>query len=245
MISQTQAQLILDERRVICESAISRKRISLHTGNRIQTGINECNSITGFEEIMLAGAATEAIRLDTGFTYLVLPTEGAVNCITVVDQTTVTAGQACVISARNTSKLVLENPFKDYLVSVLVIMVVKPNPSDMAGVYTYNNVNEHINALVPVLPEPQQYNKNILAVALGLFAGRGEAIYAPVQNIPTATTVFVLQGAFEVDGRLLHQGDTLVVWNAPYMEMEALSNRAMLLLLETGLTKFSETHYLY
>lgn len=245
MISQTQAQLILDERRVISETPISRKRISLYKDNRLQTGINDYNSITGFEEIMLAGAAAESIQLDNRFTYLVLPTEGAVNCITIVDQTTVTAGQACVISARNTSELALENPFKDYLVTVLVITVLNPYPSNMAGVYTYNNVNEHINTLVPVLPDPGQYNKNILAVALGLFTGRGEAVYAPVQNIPTATTFFVLQGAFEVDGRLLHQGDTLVVWDASHIEMEALSNRAMLLLLETRLTKFTETHYLY
>lgn len=245
MISQTQAQLILDERRVICETATSRKRISLSQENRLQTGINGYNSITGFEEIMLAGAAAEIIQLNNRFTYLVLPTQGAVNCITIVDQTTVTAGQACVISAGNTSELVLENPFKDYLVSVLVITVVNSNPADMAGVYTYSDVNKHMDALVPVLPDPGPYNKNILAVALGLFAGRGEAIYAPVQNIPTATTVFVLQGAFEVDGRLLHQGDTLVVWDALHMEMEALSNRAMLLLLETRLTKFNGTHYLY
>lgn len=245
MISQTQAQLILDERRVICETATSRKRISLYNDNRLQTGINQYNTLAGFEEIMLAGEAAETISLDNRFTYLVLPADGAVNCITIVDQTTVTAGQACVISAGNTSELLLENPFKDYLVTVLVITVVKPNPADMAAVYTYSDVNKHMNTLVPVLPDPGQYNKNILAVALGLFAGRGEAIYAPVQHMPTATTVFVLQGAFEVDGRLLHQGDTLVVWEAPHIEMEALSNRAMLLLLETQLTKFSETHYLY
>lgn len=243
MITQTQAQLILDERRIVCETEISRKRISLHTDNRVQTGKSLYNSVTGLQEIMLAGAAAETIQLNTSLTYLVLPVEGAVRCITIVDQTTIAAGQVCIISARDASELVLENPFTDYLVTILVITVVNPNPANMAAAYTYQDLNNHFNTLMPVLLQPRQYNKNIMAMKLGLFNGRGEAQYTPLLN--SITTVFVLQGAFEVDGRLLHQGDTLAIWDAPGIEMEALSSRAMLLLLETSLTKFSETHYLY
>lgn len=82
-------------------------------------------------------------------------------------------------------------------------------------------------------------------ISLGLFTGRSETVYMPVQKQPTITTAFVLQGAFEPEGRLLHKADALSVYNAPTLEMEALSNQAILLLIETMPVKIKTTNYLY
>jgi len=45
--------------------------------------------------------------------------------------------------------------------------------------------------------------------------------------------VFVIEGAFEVQNRLLHARDGLSLSSATEVEFEALSNDAMLLILET------------
>ena len=44
--------------------------------------------------------------------------------------------------------------------------------------------------------------------------------------------VFVIEGAFEVQYRLLHPRDRLVLWEADTIEWEALSNDAVILVIE-------------
>ncbi|WP_165699302.1 pirin family protein [Hymenobacter jejuensis] len=43
---------------------------------------------------------------------------------------------------------------------------------------------------------------------------------------------FVVAGAFEVEGRLLHERDGLALWDVQEVELEALSNDALVLVLE-------------
>ncbi len=241
----TQAHIFLDQNRIINETATCRKQISLHKENVLLPSPKLYNTLTGLQEIMLAPSATETIALNKWLTYIVLPVEGAITCATIVDQTTIAAGQVCVIGAKASSDLILKNPFNDYLVNVLIITVFNNRPTNVAYTYTYNNVNQYINSLIPVLANAQLFNKNILGIKLGFFSGRGETVNPLIKNTASTTTVFVIQGAFEVDGKLLHQGDTLLVCNAPHLEMEALSNHAILLLMETLSTKINTTHYLY
>lgn len=44
---------------------------------------------------------------------------------------------------------------------------------------------------------------------------------------------FVIEGAFEIQGRLLEAKDGLALWNDNEIEMEALSNGAIILLIES------------
>jgi len=48
-------------------------------------------------------------------------------------------------------------------------------------------------------------------------------------------TIFVLEGAFEAEGRLLHSRDGLALWDTNEIEIEALSNDAIILLIEITL----------
>ncbi|MBC6988212.1 hypothetical protein H9I52_00875 [Hymenobacter sp. BT491] len=43
---------------------------------------------------------------------------------------------------------------------------------------------------------------------------------------------FVVTGAFEVEGRLLHKRDGLALWYVQEVELKALSNDALVLVLE-------------
>jgi hypothetical protein len=245
MVTTTQAYIYLDENRVVEETATCRKLVSLHRENMPEPDNPYDNSLTGLQEILLAGAATETIVLDSDCTYILLPVAGAVTCITGMEQRTFAAGQVIMVSAKNTGNLIVENPFTDNLVSFLMLTLYNNVPSDSVYMHIYDDVNEHVNTLLPICPEARQYNKNLCHIALGLFTGRGETMYKPEPGTKTAVTVFVVQGAFEVEGRLLHQGDTLTLRDTAQLDMEALSNQAILLLMETRLTKFGATHYLY
>ncbi len=66
------------------------------------------------------------------------------------------------------------------------------------------------------------------------FAGRKEAVYK-ISRQKNSVFAFVIQGAFEVQGRLLHARDGLGLWDdTNLIELEALSNDAIVLLVELG-----------
>jgi quercetin 2,3-dioxygenase len=80
-----------------------------------------------------------------------------------------------------------------------------------------------ININEPALP---------FKVSVGKFNGRGETAYQ-LQDIKPGALIFVLEGAFEIAGRLLHARDGLAIWETTVIEIEALCNDAILLLIET------------
>jgi len=96
---------------------------------------------------------------------------------------------------------------------------------------TYNDVNENLNSLVKVIPVNGHNAQLPFIVSIGKFSGRGETVYLP-KNKKNALFVFVIEGAFEVEGRLLHARDGLGLWETGVVEMEALSNDAILLVAE-------------
>lgn len=75
-------------------------------------------------------------------------------------------------------------------------------------------------ALPPCLP---------VGVQIGRFAGRAGTTCA----LPGGATffAFVLAGAFELAGQLLHTGDGLALWDTSIVELEALSNEAVVITL--------------
>jgi hypothetical protein len=73
-------------------------------------------------------------------------------------------------------------------------------------------------------------------ISIGKFSGRAETDYRP-KNKEAGLFVFVIEGAFEVEGRLLHARDGLAIEQADEsdsyrIEMEALSNDAVILTIE-------------
>lgn len=69
-------------------------------------------------------------------------------------------------------------------------------------------------------------------VSIGKFTGRHDVVYTPA-NPHNRLFVYVIDGAFEVQGRLLHPRDGLGLWDEPdNIELEALSNDAIVLLIE-------------
>jgi hypothetical protein len=94
----------------------------------------------------------------------------------------------------------------------------------LAVTFSFENI---ANRLAPLLPATADLP---FTLRLGRFAGRHEATYA----LPPGRLFFgfVLAGAFEDAGRLLHKKDGLALWDAPApVELEALSHNALLLVL--------------
>lgn len=63
------------------------------------------------------------------------------------------------------------------------------------------------------------------------FSGRQTAVQSFRDNTK-AVFCFVIEGAFKLEERLLHAKDGLALWNSRQADMEALSNDAIVFLVE-------------
>lgn len=72
-----------------------------------------------------------------------------------------------------------------------------------------------------------------LPVSIGItkLDGRKEITYTPVKE-NNCVFAFAVQGAFETEGILMHPRDGVAFWNYKQIEMEALSNDAIIFLLQ-------------
>lgn len=91
---------------------------------------------------------------------------------------------------------------------------------------------EKIDALVPL------GFKNFLEAQstgyIGIYRGRSKENYN-LKNSNNGVFVYVINGAFDVHGRLLESRDGLSLWDTREIEFEALSDNAIILLFEIDL----------
>lgn len=68
-------------------------------------------------------------------------------------------------------------------------------------------------------------------ISMVQLGGRKKAVYKAA-DLRSLLFSFVLSGAFEIEDRLLHPKDGLALWKIGEVEMEALSNEALVLVIE-------------
>ncbi len=82
------------------------------------------------------------------------------------------------------------------------------------------------NSLIDITPVAQP----LFRLHIGRFSGRTEITYHTSND--RAFFCFALAGAFEVQGRLIHPEDALALWNNETIELEALSNDAVIMAID-------------
>lgn len=106
------------------------------------------------------------------------------------------------------------------------------NTSSMASPFSFDltgQKNRLIEIFSPVADACQGSAYSPVGL-IGKFAGREEATYQILN--PSGLFAFVIAGEFEVQYRLLQAGDGLALWGLQQVELEALSNDAIILLVE-------------
>jgi len=136
----------------------------------------------------------------------------------------VNAGQILFISNPASSETVIRNPFKAYEINYLLLLFKNTERQPLVQQFDFE-LNDHPNTLINIMSlQEQPFKLNI-----GRFEGRREAT---LELSNAAVFCFALSGAFEIQGRLLHAGDGLALWNLATAELEALSNNAVILIIE-------------
>lgn len=227
MIKQSNAQIFLADSRLQADTPGTRNWYTLSAQETIIS--KSFGDLHLFNEHWLAPGHEIVLHVSAAETLLLLPVSGAIDYADLFNNNTlVAAGQSLIIHSNMANTICVKNPFVDAVISFLQLrLTAKTAP--VFNVQTYDDVNEAINQLIAVAA-PQHNNHFLLAK----FNGRAETVYTATKN-GNGVFLFVLTGAFEVEGRLLHAGDALALFESNTVEMEALSNDAIILLIETPL----------
>jgi hypothetical protein len=234
MIPQTPGKIFLADERGLTESDRFRRYSTFNFGPWAHTHKGPFGRLYGLNEETLAGGHTLEFSVAEASHVLIIPLAGAVTLSCAgLPATAVGVEEMLVLTLPAGSLLHVKNPFEMELVSFLHIWLLADAPVTTVAMQQDGfSFDSSPNSLIPLLSATALLP---LRASIGQFAGRHEAIYRPASQ-EASLYAFVLAGAFEIEGRLMHEKDGLALWNAAEIELEALSNNAVVLVLELSPT---------
>ena len=128
----------------------------------------------------------------------------------------------------------LSNVYDDQQINFLYLEFAGDHfPADrgIAQLYEFNFDGRQNQLINVTAPEVSSITVLPFNLHIGMFDGRGETLYS-MSNRDNLFFAFTIAGAFEVQGRLMHQRDGLALWDLRDADMEALSNNAVMLVIE-------------
>lgn len=232
-----QAKIFLADDRGISETSWYRCCSTFNFANYFSEHKTPFAGIEAINDDSLDAGCSIQLEAEKDSYVLLIPVIGAIKYTGPGGQPfLVAAGQAQLLLVKKGDGIAITNPFTEGLINFLHIwisrdddeMITKPQIVDL-------NINGYRNSLkeLPIRwPGSQQVP---FVITVGKFDGRHEARCRVKKS--NGLLVFIIEGAFEVQGRLLHARDALGLRNIDEVEMEALSNDAIILAMETPLRK--------
>lgn len=224
---ETQAKIFLASERGLTESDWFRTYNMFNTGCYISPHKESFGNLYMLNEETLAPGRRLTTEVEEDAYLLLVPVVGGVQCSgTGHPARQVEAGEVLIWPAEKKSILRIHNPY-DELVQFIQIGIKSDNGPLQNGVQQYPP--GLISDAMSRIGEDGE-SKWPFVTGLGKYKGRSEdsCRLAPDRSL----FVYVIQGAFEVQSRLLHAGDGLALWDCTDVEWEALSNDAIILLVE-------------
>lgn len=234
MISlQTQGKIFLADERGEKKSEQFRSLQLLNNKHFYNRHKQAVGNLRQLNDQWLAPGAVAVEEMGSAEALILLPIYGAVETQRKGSRPEIiTAGQLQVINAEDITVINIRNPLTEAEVNYLSIHIAQPQQGTVqeAAVSTFD-LQQFMNVLLEVWPPALHADSGNWYMSLGKFSGRAETTYQ-LRNRYNTFFAFVIAGAFEVEGRLLHARDGLALWNLEAAEAEALSNDALLLVLE-------------
>ncbi|MCF0043690.1 pirin family protein [Dyadobacter fanqingshengii] len=139
----------------------------------------------------------------------------------------VDSGECLSLVVTPNDGFLITNPYPDQAINYLQIRLLDKEISLQNNATNTFDLNIK-NTLIPILDADAGYG----ILVIGKYQGRKDGLYIS-KNPANCIFIFIIEGAFEVQNRLLEKRDGLSLKNVPEVEFEALSNDAIILILET------------
>lgn len=226
MHNDVQAQIFLAASRGHTETDWFRSFNEFRFGNYRDEARQPFGPLYVLNDDTLAGGRRFSLQAEADTDVLLLPIVGAVGC-TCGSEAVVEAGQIrrCALAAGDS--IGFFNPYDEDLVNFLQLWIRRPAGLPSSDALLSFDLDANRNRLIPLLDD----DASAYRVFMAKVEGRRE-----IEHMPTVAGsglfVFVIEGAFEVQNRLLEARDGLSLRGVAVLEAEALSNDAILLLIE-------------
>ena len=240
MIKQVPGKIYLADQRGVLETSEFRRQSTFNFGPFQSEHKEPFGRLYGLNEETLAGGHSVEFPVAQDSYLVLLPITGAVDYATGGGaHGTVEAEEILTLSMPTGTLLRLQNPFADELISFLHVWVRATKPLTplapavgLKTVFDGELLENHLCELVSVRTQEQPLTQPNLPfiLSLGRFMGRQETVYSVAPE--NSLFAFIIAGAFELEGRLMHEKDGVALWDVEEIELEALSNHALVLVVE-------------
>ena len=239
MITQTQGQIYLASQRGVSQLSWFRSFHTFNFGSYQEEFRAPFGNLQVLNDDTLAAEKSIVMKLEQNAEVILIPVVGAIEYHNSLGETGILeAGQLQIFSAEKSMDYEITNPYDAELVNFIQVWITNDNPDFIAG-NQYGSIDlETKNQLIPLF-SPENEGLKIQQEVYGYFGkygGREEGIYK-LKNPENGIFVFIIEGAFEVQNRLMESRDGLSLWNPEELEFEALSNDAIILILELSIDR--------
>ena len=181
------------------------------------------NNLSSVKDETIAPGRFMEYHLHTGA--ILLPVVGSLLVCLNAGETEIACGELLLINQASHIKVV--NNYDDALVNyVIVIFKQSFNPVFSVSKFSFN-LNDPGNEMQDII------SNHLFKLSIGKFEMRRDTAWFISQS-DKCSFCWVLQGSFEIEGRLLHARDALAVWNTSMLDIESLGKESILLLIEQG-----------
>jgi len=221
MLPQSKGKIFLADERGLNQLDWFRSYNTFNFGKYYNEHKTPFGALYVLNEDTLAPGRSITMEVEEDSDIILIPVVGAVTWRDSAGNTALTgASQSLYYSAPKGTGITISNPYEDALVNFLQIWIKRPATAASLQLCDFD-LNNHKDRLFPI------FNNRIL---LGQFNGRAETTL-PLPPGANGLFVFVIQGAFEVQYRLMHAKDGLALWDLQEIALEALSNEAIVLVV--------------
>ncbi len=225
---QTNATIYLSEQRGCTQTDTFRSFHTFNFGSFVFVKKRPIGNLQAFNEDTLMPNASVEQKIEAQTTIIILPIFGTIEVMSDfnTEGSFVTAGEAYFFRTIDNEFLKIMNPYDSDMVSYLQIHLqnIDFQPFNEEKITAFDFINAK-NQLLPCFSNQTNFG------FIGQYEGRKESVYT-LKNPQNSIFVFVIEGVFEVQNRLLHARDGLSLSDISEVELEALSNDAVVLLIE-------------
>ncbi|WP_395064318.1 hypothetical protein [Flavobacterium sp.] len=174
-----------------------------------------------FNDETLAGQEKISYNFDENQVVVLLPMVGTLTIEKNGISQSIAVNQIYTFYIEKGKSFSIFNPYKNELVNFIQLRIQSNNVISSLNNFDLETKNEFINLIT--LP--------YFSISIGIFTARKDKTYK-VNDSNKGLFAFVINGAFEFQNRLLENRDGLKICNVQEIELESLSENAILLLLE-------------
>lgn len=238
MDTQTEAQIYLSDQRGSSQLDSFQSFHSFNFGSYFDESRKPFGTLQLINDTTLKAGHSLHRRVEQHTDVIIIPLTGGLEYTSSVGNGFLEAGQAEIVSLAAGMNYQIINPYESERINFLDIWIAADTSSFTPTLRQTNFDINNTNKLVPVFTNQRSHG------LIGKYGGRQEGFFQLSTQAETGVFVFVLSGVFEVQDRLLHDRDGLSLVNPKdgIIEFEALSNDAILLLIEIPLNNV-HSHY--